>query len=626
MADQNVTRKLAAILIADVAGYSRLVGTDEEGTIARLQVLREEVIDPSIAKHGGRIVKTTGDGLLVEFASVVNAARNAVEMQQAMADRNAGLPGDQRIDFRIGINLGDIVVDGDDILGDGVNVAARLEGLAAPGGICVSDRVYADVHGRLDVGFEDLGEQNLKNIAEPVRVYRMLLDPVSASKPIAKPRKSRSTWSISTAAALLILIAGGGLWWWSWASYVERKDIESATLTQPGKTSIAVLPIDNLSDDPGQEIFVAGLTEDLNAALSNVPELFVVARNSMATYKGKTVDVRQVATELGVRHVLEGSVQRSGDRLRVTMQLIDGINGTHLWSERYDREITDLFDLQDEIVKRVLIELQVKLTVGETARILSRGTNKLDAWLLNIQAEAEAFKWTPEANILARELYQAATEADPNWAQPVAGLAWTYREAVRRGWSKSKEEDRRRGIELARKAIDMDPIGPTGYMQLGNLYIESGKVEEGIALREKAVEIAPNNFFALAGLAWQLPFIGQEKRALELYQRAKTISPLYPAWLLAAEGFALHLDGQHERAIEAFKQSLARSARGDVHGRLAVVYADFGRMDKAREQIKIVLEKNPNAKVRDFLHIVRFQDPKRTEWYAGLLRATGLPE
>jgi TolB-like protein/DNA-binding winged helix-turn-helix (wHTH) protein len=422
------------------------------------------------------------------------------------------------------------------------------------------------------------------------------------------------------AAAVVFIIAAGGLAWWQ--SWFERDQPLSAL----DKPSIAVLPLDNLSGEPEQEILVAGLNEDLNNALSRVPELLVISPNSTSAYKGKTVDVKHVAKELGVRHVVEGSVQRSGDRLRVTMQLIDGRNGANIWSERYDRNVTDLFDLQDEIVKKVLVELQVKLTAGDSARIYSRGTDNLEAWLLNVEATDEGFKFTPEANARARTLFQAAMDADPNWANPVGGLAWTYREAVRRGWSKSEEEDRRRGISLALRTIEMDPNEPLGYINLGNFYIESGRYEEGIALREKAIEIAPNHFFALVGLAWQLPFVGEEKRALDLYERAKTISPLHPAWLTASEAFALHVDGQHERAIEAYKKSIAGMNFPILHGRLAAVYAELGRMDEAREQIQILLTKKPDAKIQHVTQILKFQDTKRIDWYVDLLRAAGLPE
>jgi adenylate cyclase len=615
----SVKRKLTTILAADVEGYSRLMSTDEEATLKTLKSYRE-IIDGLIGKHDGRIFGTGGDSVIAEFGSTVEAVRCAITIQEELRIENAELAEEQQMKFRIGVNVGDVMVEGDNLYGDGVNIAARLEGEAEAGGICISGSAFEQVKNKLSISFEDIGPQQVKNIAEPVPAFRVVPGSVSVAATAATP-SSTKRWRIpAIAAVLVVIIAVGGLAWWQ--SWFERDQ----PLTELDKPSIAVLPLDNLSGDPEQEIFVAGLTEDLNNALSRVPDLLVISSNSTSTYKGKTVDVKHVAKELGVRHVVQGSVQKSGDRLRVTMQLVDGNDGANIWSERYDRNVTDLFDLQDEIVKKVLVELQVKLTAGGTARIESRGTNNLEAWLLTVEASNEGFKFTPEANARARTLYQAASEADPNWAHPVGGLAWTYREAVRRGWSKSVEEDRRRGIALALKTIEMDPNEPLGYINLGNLYIESGRYEEGIALREKAVEIAPNHFFALAGLAWQLPFVGEVKRALDLYERAKTISPLHPAWLTASEAFALHVDGQHERAIEAFKQSIAGMNFPILHGRLAAVYADLGRMDEAREQIQILLTKKPDAKIQDLTRILKFQDTKRIDWYVNLLQAAGMPE
>ena len=480
--DANGTqRRLAAILAIDMVGYSRLIEADEEGTLARQRAHRKDLIDPRIAAYRGRIVKSTGDGLLVEFSSIVDALRGAVTIQLAMHEREADVPDDQRIVYRVGINLGDIIIEGGDIFGDGVNIAARLEALAEPGGICVSRTVFNHIKGKVNSDFKNLGIRQLKNIVEPVQVYRVLMKPEAAAResaePVAKPKLWR--WPAIAAAVGVVVVAAGVLFWPPRVVEVEPASVEATLLTHPAKASIAVLPLDNLSDDPSQVYFAEGLTEDLTAALSRVPELFVISRNSTETYKGKSVDVRRVAKDLGVRHVLEGSVQKSGDRLRVTAQLIDGTSGAHLWSDRYDREVKDLFALQDEIVKQVLVALQVKLTEGDAARIGSRGTKNLEAWLLSVQASTEGFKFTPEGNNNARELYQAAHEADPNWANPLAGLAWTYREAVRRGWSTSKGDDRRRGIELAQEAIGMDPDDPFGYMQLGNLYIERGDVKKG---------------------------------------------------------------------------------------------------------------------------------------------------
>ncbi len=327
MAQERVERRLAAILAADVVGYSRLVGMDEEGTIARLKALREELIDPSIAQHHGRVVKTMGDGILVEFPSVVDAVRNAVEVQRALAEREADVPEDRRIVFRVGVNLGDIVIDGDDILGDGVNVAARLEGLAEPGNICISGDVFRQVEGKLDLGFEDLGEQQVKNIEKPVRVYRVLLEPEAAGSVVGERGLGRPRWRLGAmAAAVLALVAGGGAWWWQVQPDFEPADATKMAFPLPEKPSIAVLPFANLSGDPEQAYFADGLTEDIITSLASFPNLFVIARHSTNKYKGKAVDIRDVAHDLGVRYVLEGSVRRSGNTVRITAQLIDALS------------------------------------------------------------------------------------------------------------------------------------------------------------------------------------------------------------------------------------------------------------------------------------------------------------
>lgn len=371
---ERAERRLTAILAADVAGYSRLMGSDEEGTLARLKAHRLALVDPKIGEYRGRIVKTTGDGLLAEFASVIDATRCAVEVQRGMGERNAEVAQDKRIEFRIGINVGDIIIDGNDIFGDGVNVAARLEGLAEPGGICVSGRVQEDVNGKLDIAFEDAGEQALKNIARPVRVYRVRTE----------------------------------------------KAAVKASSALPDKPSIAVLPFQNMSGDPEQEYFADGLAEDIITSLSKVPKLFVIARNSTFTYKGKAVDVRQVARELGVRYVLEGSVRRSGERLRITGQLIDAATGNHVWAERYDRPLRDVFDVQDEITKEIVLALSVELTDGERALLFSRSTRSLEAWLEAIRGFDHWVEGSPKGIREARLHFERAIAIDPDYTLALA--------------------------------------------------------------------------------------------------------------------------------------------------------------------------------------------------------------
>ena len=378
----TATRRLAAILAADVAGYSRLIGADEEGTLERLKAIRAELIDPKISEDRGRIVKTTGDGMLVEFASVVDALRCASQLQQQMAERNAGIPADDRIEFRIGVHQGDVVVEDDDIFGDGVNVAARLEALADPGGICVSARVQEDAAGRLDLTFDDLGEQALKNIARSVRVYRVR--PVAAQNP---PETEPSP-------------------------------------SLPDKPSIAVLPFQNLSGDPEQEYFADGMVEDITTALSKIRWFFVIARNSAFTYKGRAVDVKQVGRELGVRYVLEGSVRRGGNRLRITAQLIDAATGNHLWAERYDRDLADLFAVQDEITERVVAAIEPELYAAEHIRSQRKPPDSLDAWECVIRALSCIGQGTRDSDIEAEALCRRAIAIAPGYGQARSLLAW----------------------------------------------------------------------------------------------------------------------------------------------------------------------------------------------------------
>src|SRR5215831_9936925 len=414
----RVERRLAAILAADVAGYSRLMGADEEGTLSRLKALRTQLIDPKIAEHHGRIVKTTGDGLLVEFASVVDALRCAAEIQAAMAESNAPLPADRRIEFRIGINVGDIVVEDGDIFGDGVNVAARLEGLAEPGGICVSARVREDAAGKLDIAFRDLGEQQLKNIARPVRAYA-----VGAAASATRHSRRRIVASRLTAAALILAIAGiGATAWWVWprlsppattAQAVPITNPPHASEAKPApRLSIVVLPFANLSNDPDQQYFADGITEDLTTDQSRLPNMLVIARNTAFTYKGKPVDAKQIGRELGVRYLLEGSVQRSANQLRVTVQLIDAEAGSHLWAERFDRPVGDLFALQNDVTSRIAVALNLELVAAEAAR----QSGKPDALEYVLRGRAAMTKGPPTREGWADAIgfFEQALALDPN--------------------------------------------------------------------------------------------------------------------------------------------------------------------------------------------------------------------
>ena len=441
MAEQRDQRRLAAIMVADVVGYSRLMGQDEAGTLARLKKLRAEFLHPKVAEHGGRIVNTTGDGTLVEFASAVDAVKHAIDVQRGMMERNAGLSDEERIDLRLGINVGDIIIDGDDIYGDGVNVAARLEGLAEPGGIYISGTVFDQIGSKLDLTVDDLGPQSVKNIAEPVRTYRIRIEAAT-------------------------LAAGGG----------------TATPPLPEKPSIAVLPFQNMSGDSEQEYFADGVVEEIITELSRIKWLFVIARNSSFAYKGKSPDIRQVGRELGVRYVLEGSLRKAANRVRISGQLIDAINGAHIWADRFEGGLDDIFELQDQITSSVVGAIEPALTTAEMRRANAKPTESLDAYDCFLQALAlfHGFSSTGFENAVA--LCRKAITIDPQYATPygLAARSLVYRVAL--GWASNVEIERNDAIEFARKAIDFGTDDPAALWMGGHaLVVAAGEHDRGLS-------------------------------------------------------------------------------------------------------------------------------------------------
>ena len=443
MAVERVQRRLAAIFAADMVGYSRLMEADEEGTIARQKTHRKELIDPKIAEYHGRIVKLMGDGMLVEFASVVEAVRCAVEVQQAMVVREADVPEERRIRYRVGVNLGDIVIDGDDILGEGVNVAARLEGLAVPGGVCISDVVHQSVAGKIDIAFEDLGEQQVKNIKRPIRAYGLHLDegnigPVSAGASAA------------------------------------------ATLALPDKPSIAVLPFDNMSGDPEQEYFADGITDDIITLLSTVPDLFVIARNSTFTYKGKAVKVQQMAEDLGVRYVLEGSVRKAGNRIRVSAQFIDAKTGNHIWADRFDRDLKDIFAVQDEITQGIVGALQSRLIVAEVDYLKRKPPQELDAWGNIVNAKFKLFAFRQTDIEAAEPFARRALEIDHNYAEGHAVLGHILGCKSWNGWTSDFKQTARAAIDHCAAALRLDPNHPEVLFEVGFSLWWLGRLDQAI--------------------------------------------------------------------------------------------------------------------------------------------------
>jgi TolB-like protein len=536
------TRRLAAILAADVAGYSRLMGADEEGTLERLKALRRELLDPKITEHHGRIVKTTGDGLLVEFGSVVDALRCAVDVQREMTGRNTGVPSDNRIEFRIGINMGDIVVEDGDIFGDGVNVAARLEGLAEPGGICVSARVQEDAAGRLDIGFEDIGEQQLKNIARPVRVYR--ISPVRNPAAVIRP-----------------------------------------ALALPDKPSIAVLPFANLSGDPEQEYFADGMVEEIITALSRIRWLFVIARNSSFTYKGGAIDVKQVGRELGVRYVLEGSVRKAGGRVRITAQLIDATSGAHLWADRFDGSLEDVFELQDKVASSVAGVIEPALQAAETARSAGRPTNDLTAYDLYLRAYAmvlSSTRQTPEA----LRLLEQAIERDPHYGPALAWAAFCCHRLLLDDRSEDPGADRLKGADFARRALEAagDDPGVLANAAFALAYFGED-IGAMMALVDRALALNPNY-----ARGWHLSGVlrlwaGQPDVAIEHIDAALRLSPRARVgsslWLI---GHALFLSRRFDEAVPKLLLAIQDDPSfSSPYRSLAACYAHMGRLDDARE-------------------------------------------
>ena len=414
MAQGDVARRLAAIVSADVVGYSRLMAEDEQATLVALKAHRDELIDPAIARHSGRIVKLMGDGILIEFSSVVDAVRSSVEIQLGMRHRNLMVPEQRRLQFRIGINQGEVVIDGDDIYGDGVNVAARLQEVAEPGGISISDRVYSDVRGKLEIGFKDLGEKKLKNIPEPLRTFNVLVEGASSGLTLSPPSpRSFRTWTVVVSVVLIAAIGGGYLWWQPWIERETPVDAGKMALPLPDKPSIAVLPFQNMSDDPEQAYFADGMAEDIITDLSKLSGLFVIARNSSFQYRGEGVDVKMVGRELGVKYVLEGSVRRAGDQVRINAQLIDTQSSGHLWAERYDGKLTNVFSLQDQITARIVEALSLRLGIEEKARLADRDTTNSKAHDAFIKGWQHLQRETLDGFVAAQPHLEEAVALDP---------------------------------------------------------------------------------------------------------------------------------------------------------------------------------------------------------------------
>jgi adenylate cyclase len=574
-----VERKLAAILSADVEGYSRLMGDDEVATVRTITDYRE-VIASSVAGHGGRVVDAPGDNVLAEFASVVDAVESAVEIQRALQSRNAALPVTRRMQFRIGINLGDVIVEGPRLYGDGVNIAARLEGLAEGGGVCLSGTAYDQVEGKLPLGYVFIGEHTVKNIARPVRVYRLRFEPGASLGLSSRTRRAgrRLVTRIVGTAAVLALLGMGG-----WAGWHWLRGPAPAVLTLPDKPSVAVLPFSNLSQDPGQEYFSDGVTEDLITGLSKVSGVFVIARNSVFTYKGKAVKVRDVGRDLGVRYVLEGGVQRAGSRVRITAQLVDATTGYHIWAERYDREVRDVFALQDEVTQQIIRALAVKLTAAEQGQMGRAPTGNPEAYDLVLRGQEERRRTTRAGNVEARRLYVKAMDLDPQYARAYAGLSWVHLQSWQLMWT-TDPESLERARELAERAIGLDDTLVEGHSLLSQIYLWRKEHDRAITEAERAVALGPNDADGYETLAEVLGWAGRPEDGIRFIRQAMRLNPHYPFFYLWTLGHASYLLRHNAVAMDAFNRLEQQNPNFlPAQAYLAVLLVEMGREKEARK-------------------------------------------
>jgi len=611
MADEGFKRKLTAILSADAVGYSRLMGDDEEATIRTLTEYRE-AITAQVKQHKGRVVDSPGDNVLAEFASVVDAVKCAIETQKQIIERNANLTENRRMLFRIGVNLGDIVEEGDRIYGDGVNIAARLEGLAEGGGICISGTAFDQVKGKLEVGYKYLGEHNVKNIKEPVRVYRLLLEPDAAGKIIGEKKSRLQQWKVAAlaVAAMLILFAGGLIIWnfYLKPSTVELTSEEKAATSLPEKPSIAVLPFDNLSGDADQEYLADGITENIITALSKIPEILVISRNSVFTYKDKPIKVQQVGQDLGVRFVLEGSIRKADNRVRITGQLFDSTTGHSLWADQYDRDFEDLFAVQDEITMHIASALQVELTNGEQAQVRLRSTNNLQAWGYAVKGYSLYERITEDDNARARELFERAVELDPEYAWAWTMIGFTYFIDGRYGWQRPREESAKKVKEYAQKALKLDDSIPDAHALFANTYLWRGDLDEAIDYR----------------------FDERFEDSIRMTEKAIRLHPYYPDWYLYNLEYDYYYLGQHEKTIALAKKHLKLiESRGGTdtfwqHLILAQNYIRLGKEKEARYHAAEGLRVNPKYTFKWEREGSMYRDPALIEQQIDDLRKAGL--
>jgi TolB-like protein/class 3 adenylate cyclase/Flp pilus assembly protein TadD len=644
MATQDFKRKLAAILHADVKGYSRLMGEDEEATVSTLTAYRE-VMGVLIKKHRGRVVHGSGDSLLAEFISVVDAVQCAVEIQKELKTRNAELSEDRKVEFRIGINLGDVIDKDDDLHGDGVNIAARVEALAEEGGICITRSAYDQVKNKLPLGYEYLGEHSVKNIAEPVRVYRVLIEPEYAGELIGEetPRIRKQPRTVITASVILAIVACVLAFW---NFYLRRPSIEPASIEKmafplPDKPSIAVLPFVNMSDDPKQEYFCDGMAEDLITDLSKISGMMVIARHSTFAYKGKPTQIKQVAEELGVRYVLEGSVRKAENEVRITAQLIDAVTGHHIWADRYDGNLKDIFALQDKVTRSIVTALAVQLTVGDEQRIARKGTDNTQAYDAFLRGWEHYLRQTPDDFRQAISYFEKAVGLDPQYARAYAALAATYWETWKRLWHKKIgldltahwHEPRFRAEQFLAKAMQ-DPT-PLAHQVTSAKLLHLQQHEEAIAEAQRAIALDPNDADSYVALAGALSLAGRADEALGWVERAMRLNPHYPSYYLYQLGLARFGMEQFDKAAISLEKATALNPDDRWSYRLLLAtYGLLGRSDDATRAMQAIKEKDKRGwqnsfdplTIRASVFWLPFKEPADAERLAQGLRDAGIPD
>jgi len=616
MALEGLKRKLTVILSADAEGYSRLMGDNEESTIRTLTRYKETMTQ-CVQQHRGRVVDAPGDNLLAEFASVVDAVGCAAAIQKKLFEQNAKLPAERKMQFRIGINLGDVVEEGDRIYGDGVNIAARLEGLAEGGGICISRSAYDQVKNKLELGYKYLGEHTVKNIADPVRVYRVLLAPEAAGEVLGEKRPGLRHWhwGVVAVAVLILGVTAVASWYFYFRSVPADEKAASKLKTAfflSERPAIAVLPFTNLSEDPQQEYFSDGITIDMITDLSKFRNLVVIASNTVFTYKGKSVKVTEVGKELSVQYVLEGSVQEAGERVRINAQLIDAITGNQIWAQRYDRSKKDLFALQDEIIQTIVRTLAIKIETAERLRVMHKDTTNYQAYDYFIRGTGYLLSRTRPAVSKARQLFEKAIELDPQFASAYTALGWSYHLQVEYGWTEFIEQASQRALSLARKALSLDDFQTSAHELLGSVYIRKGQYDLALAELQQALDMNPNDAGIFNEMGEVLLYAGQTDDAISSMKMGLRFNPIATPGIYMELGLAYYLKEKYDDTVKIVQQGLAK--KPDFVGHhivIAAAYAQLGRMEDATNSAREVLRRHPFFEVESYGTIFRNQADRK---------------